>query len=259
MLHANSFAASNTEDATACSKYSSTKVELNRIYDEYSSLPKKPESADKVFILWRQLNQAIKGIHALYPADYNHNQGQYELISSCLWHDKYQELGLSIGHYSDRLEYSEKLLTEAHQLNPHSKYRNYTFYTEIYGKGGEDYGFPDINKAASYLKEFPQGPYAIKVNEILAGFYHDLYAALLTIEKQPDIEKRSETYSCFDDYISQHPESANKERARKLGIQYFKNVIAETPLKDAKRSMYLEELNSLEHQKTDNIINVCGD
>lgn len=260
LAHAASFAATDATDANVCNKYSDTKAHLSRIYDEYALLPKKPENAEKLFLLYRQLEQAAMEAQTLYPSDYNRNSEQYVVISECLWDSKFQEIGLSIGHYSDRLEYSKKLMAEAHQLNPHSKYRNYTLYTEIRGKGGADFfGFPDVDKAQSYLNEFPSGPYATKVNAILAGFYHDLYAALRTIEKEPNLEKRGVTYSCFDDYVAKHPEDAKQERARKLGILYFEKVIAATPLKDVNRPMYLGELDALKHGKTDNVVNVCGD
>lgn len=258
--HAASFAATDLTDANACNKYAATKTHLSIIYDEYSSLPKIPQNAEKLFLLYRQLEQAAKAAQTSYPAEYNSdNLAQYIEISECLWDAKFQEMGLSVGHYSDRLEYSEKIMAEAHQLNPHSKYRNYTLYTEIHGKGGEDLGFPDVDKAQWYLKEFPSGPYATKVTAILAGFYHDLFAALRTIEEEPNIEERNETYSCYDEYIAKHPEEANQEHARKLGILYFEKVVAATPLKDVKRPMYLDELDALKHGKTDNVVNVCGD
>ena len=149
-------------------------------------------------------------------------------------------------------------MVEAHQLNPHSKYRSYTLYTEIYGKSA-DHNFPDVDTAILYLKEFPNGPYATDVIGILAGFYHDLYAALRNIKEEPNIENRSETYSCFDDYIAQHPKDANIEGARKLGILYFEKVLAATPLKNPYYSMYLDELDALKHGKTDNTVNSCGD
>jgi hypothetical protein len=260
IAHTASFAVTDVTDANVCNKYSATRARLSRIYDEYSSLPKKTENAEKLYLLYRQLEQAAKAAQTLYPSDYNSNPAQYVEISECLWDAKFQEMGLFIGHYSDRLEYSEKLMAEAHQLNPYSKYRNYTLYTEIHGKSGTDFfGFPDVDKAQSYLKEFPSGPYATKVTAILAGFYHDLFAALRTIEAEPNVEERNETYSCYDEYIAKHPEVAKQEHARKLGILYFEKVIAATPLKDVKRAMYLDELETLKHGKTDNIVNVCGD
>ena len=151
-------------------------------------------------------------------------------------------------------------MAETHQLNPRSKYRSYTLYTEIYEKDGQPFNdFPDIEKATSYLKEFPNGSYVKEVYGILAGFYHDLYAALREREVEPRLEERGETYSCYDEYIDKHPEEAKQERARKLGIFYFEKVIAMTPQKDHRRPMYLDELDALKHKNTDNVINVCED
>ena len=257
VAHTVSYADAGMANTDVCNKYSAAKNKLSGLYDEYSSLPKNPENAEKLFLLYRRLEQATKETQALYPADYNHNSEQYVVISECLWHDKFHTLGLEIGHYSDRIEYSKKLMAETHRLNPHSQYRSYTLYTEVSGKAID--GFPDIEKARSYLKEFPNGPYTTEVYEVLAGFYHDLYAALRAIEKEPNMEKRGETYSCFDDYIPKHPEEAKLEHARKLGISYFEKVIAAVPPKDTKHPMYLRELDALKKGNTDNIVNTCGD
>jgi hypothetical protein len=74
-------------------------------------------------------------------------------------------IGLDIGHYSDALGYSGKLLVEAHERNPNSPYRKYTLFTTILGEGtshglGE---MPNISQAELYLKEFPNGPYVENV------------------------------------------------------------------------------------------------
>lgn len=260
VFQAASSAASDTAEIEICNKYLASKHKLSQIYDEYSSLPKKPENAEKLFLLYQRLEQATTDAQALYPSDYNRNVEQYDLISECLWDDKFSKIGLSIGHYSDRLEYSKQLMAETHQLNPNSKYRSYTLFTAIYGNANVYYdGFPDIEIALLYLKEFPNGFYVTDVNARLAGFYHDLYAALRERELVPKLEDRGVTYDCYDEYIDSHPEEANLERARKLGIFYFEKVIANIPLKDHRRKMYLNELDSLKKKKTDNVINVCGD
>lgn len=259
--HAVSQASTGTADSDECKKYSATKANLSHIYDEYSSLPKKRENAEKLFLFYRRLEKAAKKAQAIYPTDYNRNSAQYVVISRCLWDDRFIKLGLEIGHYSDRLEYSLLLMAEAHQLNPHTQYRRYTLFTDVLGNNiaGNSEDLPDIEKARSYLKEFPEGPYVTEVFEILAGFYHDLYAELRAIEKEPKIENRDLTYSCFDEYIAKHPKEAKLERTRKLGILYFEKVIAAISSKDHKRPMYLNELDALKKGNTDNVVNVCGD
>jgi hypothetical protein len=48
---------------------------------------------------------------------------------------EYADLGISVGHYSDALEYSGQLLAEAYHLNPQSPYRRYTLYSAVVGDG----------------------------------------------------------------------------------------------------------------------------
>src|ERR1035437_8967693 len=94
--HTASFAATDAAEANVCTKYSATKAHLSDIYHEYSSLPKKAENAEKLFLLYRQLEQAAKEAQTLYPADYNLSSKHFVVISDCLWDDKFQEIGLSI-------------------------------------------------------------------------------------------------------------------------------------------------------------------
>lgn len=230
-------------------RFSNLKGSLEAIYLTYKSLKLVPDDAEKLYELSDNLGKLVEEINKNYPGS----------RSQIFWDNKFKVLGLSIGHYSDQLEYSKILMAEAHQLNPNSKYRSYTLFTEIYKKKEFKFNdFPDIEKAMLYLKEYPNGPYVTDVNNILAGFYHDLYAALRERELVPMLEDRGVTYDCYDEYIDSHPEEANQERARKLGISYFEKVIANIPLKDHRRSMYLDELDSLKKKKTDNVINVCG-
>lgn len=230
--------------------FSNLKEALESIYLTYKSLKLIPADAEKLYELSANLEKLVEEINKNYPGS----------RSQIFWDNKFKVLGLSIGHYSDQLEYSNILMAEAHQLNPNSKYRNYTLFTEIYKKEGFTFNdFPDIEKAMLYLKEYPEGPYATDVNKILAGFYHDLYAALRERELVLKPEDRGETYGCYDDYIDSHPAEVNLEHARKLGIHYFEKVITATKLTDQLRPMYLDELDKLKNGNTDNVINVCGD
>ena len=257
--HVASYAAIDAAEADECKQYVHAKGKLSSLYDEYLPLKNKSENAEKIFLLSRRIEQTATEIQKLYPMDYNRNSEKYVEISKCLWDAKFEEIGLSIGHYSDQLAHSGKLLFEVHRLNPQNKYRSYTLYTEIFGKSGKVFEIPDVILASSYLKEFPNGPRVLDVYEILAGFYHDLYAALREREKEPRMEERGETYSCYDGWITQHPEEAKQEHARKLGIFYFEKIIATISIKDRQRPMYLDELNSLKNGKTDNVVNICGD
>ena len=44
---------------------------------------------------------------------------------------EYELIGLSIGHYSDAIEYSGKLLYDAHKIDPNSPYRRYTLFSMV--------------------------------------------------------------------------------------------------------------------------------
>jgi hypothetical protein len=80
--HAPSFAAADVTNTSMCNKYAATRVHLNSIYDEYSSLQKKPENTEKLFLIYRQLEQATKVAQTLYPLKYNSDTlAQYVEIS----------------------------------------------------------------------------------------------------------------------------------------------------------------------------------
>jgi len=98
----------------------------------------------------------------------------HTLFDAKYFRPEYSDLGISIGHYSDALGYSGRLLAEAHQLNPQSPYRRYTFYSALAGDGS-GYESPDMAVAQSYLREFPRGPFAPDVHLIIAMFNSDLF------------------------------------------------------------------------------------
>jgi hypothetical protein len=244
------------EGAAECKTFAPEKNALNGILGEYLALPQKRESAEPVFLLFQRLEQVMKEVHALYPEDYGHRQEEYDAITKCLWDEKYGALGIYVGHYSDRLEFYEKLLADAHKLDPHSRYRAYTLYTQILGKdlGAELGAMPDVAQAKAYLQEFPDGPYASDVYGMLGGFYHDLYMSLSLGEST-----LGESYSCYAEYVAKHPSEANAERARRQGIMYFKKYLATVPRNREDRRQYEDELRTLQQKRADNVINWCTD
>ncbi|MDH4226351.1 MAG: hypothetical protein OEV59_01155 [Deltaproteobacteria bacterium] len=93
-----------------------------------------------------------------------------------LWEDKDKLLGLKIGYFSDRYEYDGKFLRLAHEINPKSRYRKYTLFSEINSDGNCWVENPAYLAAAyNYLKEFPEGPFAGEVYGLLGGFYFSLH------------------------------------------------------------------------------------
>jgi hypothetical protein len=255
MLHTTA----STANSSKCEEYAATKIKLQLILDEYLAIPKTPTNAERLFLLYQRLKHSTKEAQAYYPGSLNRSSEKFDAISNCLWDEKLRKIGLGIGHFSDRIEFSDKLMIEAHRLNPYTQYRSQTLFSEVIENAQVDsYSFPNVDKARSYLVEFPTGSYVSNVLEILAGFYHDLYAALREKEELPE-EERGEISVCFDEYLSTHSEEANRERARIMGIAYFEKLIAVTPPKDLKLPMFLDEMNALKDKRPDNIVNVCGD
>jgi len=59
-----------------------------------------PEDAEKLYELSEELDKVIQEIHKAYPGN----------RSQIFWDDKYEPLGLYVGHYSDQLDMVESWL-----------------------------------------------------------------------------------------------------------------------------------------------------
>ena len=132
------------------SAYASTyQQHLDRILKEYKALPQSTD-VKRLVELDRELTALAKEIQE------NDREGK----STSIWKDEYKEIGVYVGHYSNQIGYSGKLLVEAHEANPNSPYRKYTLFTTILGEGSS-HGLgemPDIEQAKKYVQEFPNGP-----------------------------------------------------------------------------------------------------
>jgi len=189
---------------------------LEHLYDRYVALPKS-EDIGPLFQLDRELRSLVDEIHKNVSA---------QQIPS-LYKSKYALIGLEIGHYSETIEYSGKLLVEAHRINPNSKYRKYTLFTEILGETpshglGE---MPNIERAKQYLREYPMGPYAGDTHVFLGGFYSDLYQVLKGLIENPGGE-RDYKYDCYSKYITSEPFKVQAPKAQSLAIENFRNAKA---------------------------------
>ena len=120
---------------------------LNKIRLEYRALPNTPDVKRLV-----ELDQEIRAIVREIKETHN---GIITLIES------YSDIGLFFGHYSEALEYSGKLLREAHSRNPKSSYRKYTLFATTFGEDNNLSGSEDIKQTQLYLKEFPNGPFIV--------------------------------------------------------------------------------------------------
>jgi hypothetical protein len=191
---------------------------LNQVLAEYRTLP-VTRDVTRLVELDRELKAMVKEIQE------THKDG----TSKQYWRKDYENIGLYLGHYSDALGYSGKLLVEAHKRNPNSPYRKYTLYTTILGEG-TFHGFgemPNIGQAELYLKEFPNGPYAENVYAILGYFYDDL-AKVLKRFVENEKNKEDYKYNCFAPYITKAPYQEQMHRAITLAVSNLEKAIAAT-------------------------------
>ena len=73
-----------------------------------------------------------------------------------------ETFGLRLGYWEE-LGYDGLLLSEAHAIDPQSRWRPYTLYSTLQDDAlaPSTLGHaPDIAAARNYLDEFPQGPFA---------------------------------------------------------------------------------------------------
>jgi hypothetical protein len=213
---------------------------LNKILTEYRALPDTPD-VKRLFEMDQELSALVKEMQA---TDKDGTSAKY-------WRKDYEDIGLFIGHYSDMIGYSGKLLVEAHERNPNSPYRKYTLFTTILGEGtshglGE---MPDISQAELYVKEFPNGPYAAEVYSILGRFYDDLAKVLKRLVEN-DEDKDDFVYECFSPYITKEPHPYQMGRAVSLAVTNLEKAIAIDPSSD--KSKYIrEELEAIKSGESD--------
>lgn len=223
-------------------RYSKLKGRLEGIYQSYKSLKQVPEDAEKLFELSEELGKVVNEIHKAYPGN----------RSQIFWEDKFKPLGLYVGHYSDQLDYAEKLVVDSYMLNPNSRYRETTLLAAISGAGGmsELSGVPDISLAKIYLEKYPDGKYSRKVYSILATFYQNLYEELLPGDESPSI------MYCYKKHLAAHPEDKDREAVRNKAIAYYKKLLTfEQPAPEG----YKKALSNLENRIDGNTRYWCTD
>lgn len=182
-------------------------IKLDSYFTQYKMIVKNPNSVEKLFLLDRKISNTISTFV----------KSHRELNYSNLMKKKYEEIGLWVGHYSELIEYSGKLLAEAHELNPNSKYRKFTLFTTILDEDGD---MPNINQAKLYIKEFPEGPYIVTVHSILATFYSDYYKVMKNLLENHPL-KHGIKYDCFKPFFSKRPYKEQMKTAQQNGIKYY--------------------------------------
>lgn len=223
-------------------RYSKLKGALEESYLSYKSLKLMPEDAEKLYELSDELSKLVKKINKEYPWE----------RSKIFWEDKYGALGLYIGHYSNQLDYSEKLIVDSYKLNPDSRYREETL---VAASSGDDSmsgfsGVPNIVLAKSYLEKYPDGKYLRTIYGILATFYQNLYEELM------EGDKSSSIFGCYSEYLAAHPADKDSEVARNKAILYYKKLLA---FKQPGKEEYKKALSNLENRKDGDTRYWCTD
>ena len=210
-------------------RYSKFKQKLEEIYTAYGALQQRPEDADALYEISEEISTLMNEIHKAYPHE----------RSTVLWDDKYEKLGMYIGHYSDQLDYGGKLLIDSYRLNPDSRHGETTMFAAVSGGGdmSELSGIPDMKLAETYLKKYPDGKHTVDVYGILATFYQNLFEELLAGKDTPAIT------DCYDEYLAAHPEDRDKEAVRKKAIVYYKKLLS---VDHAGQAGYTSALGNLE-------------
>lgn len=191
---------------------------LDRILVEYQALPKTSD-VSRLVALDRQLDSLAKEIQK------NDRSG----ASAKIWKKEYEAIGVYVGHYSDQIGYSGKLLVEAHAINPNSPYREYTLFTTLLGEGtfhglGE---MPNIEAAKKYIREFPKGPFAAKTYAIIGSFYDDLSKVIMG-QIEDSKNNKDYKYDCFSKYLTNEPYQTQLKMARALAIENLEKSLAMT-------------------------------
>lgn len=212
-------------------RYSKLKGRLEEIYRTYRSLKQVHEDAEKLYELSVELDRLVADIRKAYPGN----------RSNFFWDDKYEPLGLNIGHYSDQLDYGGKLLVDSYRLDPDSRYSEVTMITAISGAGDMSglNGVPDVDLARRYLEKYPDGKYLKNIYSILATFYQNLYEELLDDDKSPSI------MFCFNEHLAAHPEDKDREAVRNKAIGHYKKLLT---FEHSAPEEYKKKLSNLENR-----------
>ena len=109
------------------------------------------------------------------------------------------ELGFEISRYVPVLLYSGKFLVQAHEIDSHSKYREYTLFSQIMSTNGLE--MPDIKVAYQYAKEFPSGPFIANVYLIIASFHKDLFMIVRGLSQGENVFG----LYCYKPYVERRP------------------------------------------------------
>lgn len=201
---------------------------------------KREKNIEQLVLMDQEIRDLLISINAYYK--------NIPPTSDCkLYHSPKNSVPMMIygSHYACQLIYSGQLLKDAHQVNPHSKWRQYTLFS-----ASDDYGedlnwMPHLKEYAQYLKEFPQGPFAADILASKAYFYADL-ALVAYYRAFHNMSKGDYKYDCFEPYITSDSLPDQFKNAQKQAIHYLAQSIQLTRKKEIlnKRISAMKEIQS---------------
>ena len=222
------FAALLVGISNQCCAQDSLGAALQQIYQSYVGMATRPEIS-RLVSLDHELRQLVNR-----PWE---DLKRSTAAGAC--REEYGAIGISIGHYSDVIGYSGKLLLEAHKLDPVSSFRNYTLYS-FANCDAEDCSMPNIDSARLYVKQFPNGPYIYEVYSTLGRFYDDLYKEIKRVEANEGYDYK---YDCYGPYVTAEPLKNQLARAQKRGIYYYGKGIQRHPKDNVMRGNLIDLQN----------------
>lgn len=196
---------------------SSIDTALARIYSEYTNALSRREVALLVSID-RELRTLIESRESVFAGSLR---------------PEYEDLGVSRALFEPSLlVYSGKVLLDAHQISPRSRWRNHTLYSTVF-VGGQDGGIPNVQAARAYLREFPTGPFAADVYLHLGHFRDDLYKVLVGLadpDGPPDYK-----LDCYRNYVTKQSYRVQQKAAQNAAIANYQQVLLLRPGDDQAR------------------------
>jgi hypothetical protein len=154
--------------------------ELAGIYSTYQKVAQQPSLVGFVD-LDKRLRAFMASRDALYDPLLSasgdtlnaHGAGQRYTEDLAIFREMYQDMGVSLNHWSDLLQYDGRFMDSAYQLAPNSEYRSYTLYAEV--ERGRVLALEEMACAFNYIREFPNGPWVADAYERIASHYADAY------------------------------------------------------------------------------------
>ena len=145
-----------------------------------------------------------------------------------------RELGLEISRYVPILLYSGKILVQAHELNPYSKYREYTLFSQIMSTNGLE--MPDIKVAYQYARAFPNGPFIANVYLIIASFHKDLFMIVRGLSQGENVFG----LYCYKPYVERRPYKEQMAQNKRIALRYYTKY-KEALASGAKRALWFAD------------------